>query len=104
LGKPILTLASDRLPPSESPEDIVSGPIVSFDPQSPDRAIEEVVGRLAQGRFASRTIFPVSSEPIDRRGRRRPIFDRALSTRPGKSWQSQIESGKNPPTITIAKM
>jgi hypothetical protein len=47
LGKPILTLVSDRLSASDLPDDLISGPIVSFDPQSPERAAREVVERLA---------------------------------------------------------
>lgn len=47
LGKPILTLISDRLSASDLPDDLIAGPIVSFDPQSPEGAAREVVERLA---------------------------------------------------------
>ena len=47
LNKPILTLASDRIPISDLPEDLISGQIVQFDSDAPERAAREVAERLA---------------------------------------------------------
>jgi len=47
LGKPVLTLASDRLSLSDLPEDLISRQIVHFDPQAPERGVSEVLDRLA---------------------------------------------------------
>jgi nucleoside 2-deoxyribosyltransferase len=50
LGKPVLTLASDRLALSDLPDDVSSRQIVNFDPQSPESAAREVVERLSHER------------------------------------------------------
>jgi hypothetical protein len=47
LGKPIVTLVSDRVPAAEIPEDLVSQQRVTFDPQAPERAAREIAGRLS---------------------------------------------------------
>lgn len=47
LGKPVVTLASDRLSKTDLPDDLISRQVLNFDPRSPERAAREVVERLA---------------------------------------------------------
>jgi hypothetical protein len=46
LGKPIIVLASNRHSLSEFPEGFRSFPVVVFDPDEPEGAAKEIVGRI----------------------------------------------------------
>ena len=54
LGKPIMLLTSDRHSLSEFREDFASLPVVIFDPQTPERAAKEIIGRLASAKKETR--------------------------------------------------
>ena len=47
LRKPIVLLTSNRHSRSELPEDLGSFPVVVFDPEAPEGAAQEIVGRLS---------------------------------------------------------
>jgi nucleoside 2-deoxyribosyltransferase len=47
LRKPVMLLTSNRHSRSELPEDLGSLPVVVFDPEAPEGAAKEIVGRLS---------------------------------------------------------